>query len=117
MPKLKLTTRAIDKLRAPTPDGKQQLHWDTELRGFGVLLSGVSNAKTFIVQRDIKGKSRRVTVGPTNVLSLDAARQRAEGILADFYQGYDPKAPKPVQLTLQAALNNYLKGDKLRPNP
>ena len=93
MPRLKLTTRAIDHLRAPTPDGKQQLHWDTELRGFGVLLSGTSNSKSFIVQRDINGKTRRVTVGPTNVLSLEAARTRAEGILAAFYQGKTRRPP------------------------
>ena len=46
MPRLKLTTRAIGRLRAPTPDGRQQLFWDSELKGFGVLLSGVSNTKS-----------------------------------------------------------------------
>ena len=93
MPRLKLTTRAIDRLRAPTPDGKQQLHWDTELRGFGVLLSGTSNSKSFVVQRDINGKSRRVTVGPTNVLSLEAARTRAEGHPGCFLPGHRPEDP------------------------
>ena len=37
MPKLKLTARAIERLPAPDPSGKQTLYWDTELRGFGVL--------------------------------------------------------------------------------
>jgi hypothetical protein len=78
MPRLKLTARAVEKLAAPDPSGKQVLHWDTELKGFGVLCSGVTNAKTYIVQRDINGKARRVTIGPCNVFSLDAARKEAQ---------------------------------------
>jgi hypothetical protein len=64
MPKLKLTERAIAKLLAPDPSGKQVLHWDTELKGFAVLCSGTTNSKTFVVQRTLKdGRNRRVTVG------------------------------------------------------
>ncbi len=47
MPKLKLTKTAVERLQAPDPSGKQVLHWDTELRGFGVLCSGVTNSKTY----------------------------------------------------------------------
>ena len=118
MPRLKLTTRAIDRLRAPTPDGKQQLHWDTELRGFGVLLSGTSNSKSFVVQRDILGE-RAAAVSRLGRPMCSAWRRhgpRAEGILAVFYQGTDPKTPKPVQITLRAALEDYLQNVKLRPN-
>jgi hypothetical protein len=42
---MKLTAKAIAKLAAPTANGKQQLFWDSELKGFGVLCSGVSHAK------------------------------------------------------------------------
>ena len=41
MPNLKLTKTAITRLKAPDPSGKQTLHWDTELKGFGVLCSGM----------------------------------------------------------------------------
>jgi integrase len=117
MPKLKLTARAVERLRAPCPTGKQTLYWDETLRGFGVLVSGVTNAKTFIVQRDVNGQSRRVTVGATNVLSLDEARQQAERVLADFYRGVDPKTAARGRLTLRAALENYLNNNKrLRPS-
>jgi integrase len=117
MAKLKLTERSINKLRAPSPNGKQTLVWDTELRGFGVLVSGVSNGKTYVVQRDVNGQSRRVTVGPTNVLSLDEARQQAERVLADFYRGVDPKTATRGRLTLKAALESYLTTNtRLRPN-
>ena len=74
MPRLKLTKNTIDRLNAPDPSGKPRLHWDTDLKGFGVLVSGKTNARTYIVQRDVNGKSRRVTIGATNVFSLDDAR-------------------------------------------
>ena len=112
MPRTKLTTRAVDQLSAPDPSGKQQLFWDTELRGFGVLVSGKTNAKTFVVQRDIAGKTRRVTIGPTNVLSLDEARRRAEGVLANFFLGIDPKARHGGDETLRGALADYLAARK-----
>jgi len=92
MPRLRLTQRAVDRRPAPDPSGRQVLHWDTELRGFAVLCSGVSSAKSYVVQRDLPdGRSRRVTIGPCNVLTLDAARRQAEGILAEFFAGRDPK--------------------------
>jgi integrase len=113
MPKIRLTKKAIDKLRAPDPSGRQVLHWDTELRGFGVLCSGVTNAKTYVVQRDLPdGRARRITVGPTNVLELDEARRRAEAALADLYGGRDPKAARRAGITLRAALDEYLTARK-----
>jgi integrase len=116
MPNLKLTKTAIARLKAPDPSGKQTLHWDTELKGFGVLCSGTTNSKTFVVQRDINGKSRRVTVGPVNVLSLDAARDRAKSELALMYQGIDPKAHrralKAQSVTLRQTLEGYLQTRK-----
>jgi hypothetical protein len=46
MPALKLTKGVAARLRAPDPSGKQKLVRDTELKGFGVLVSGVTNART-----------------------------------------------------------------------
>jgi integrase len=114
--KLKLTTTAIAALAAPDPSGKQRLHWDSELRGLGVLCSGVSNSKTYVVQHDINGRSRRVTIGPANVLNVEEARTRAKAVLADFYQGIDPKAGRRAGMTLREALGAYIAARKtLRP--
>ena len=88
MPKLKLTARAIERLPAPDPSKKQKLYWDSELTGFGVLCSGTTATKTYIVQRDLSGgRTRRVTIAKTNVLDLEQATERAKGVLADFYKG------------------------------
>lgn len=116
MPRLKLTAKAIDKLKAPDPSGRQALHWDSELRGFGVLCSGKTNAKTYIVQRDIHGRTRRVTIGATNVLTLDVARGRAEQVLSDFYRGLDPKRGRRAGGALRQVLDDYLAARReLRP--
>jgi hypothetical protein len=49
-------------------------YWDSELKGFGVLVSGVTNSKTYVAKRRLpNGKKRRVTIEATNVLSLDRA--------------------------------------------
>ena len=116
MPKIKITEKAFAKMKAPDPSGKQVLHWDTELRGFAVLASGTTNARTYVVQRDLpNGPTRRVTVGAVNELALDKARERAADMLDDLRRGIDPKK-KIVNLTLRAALDNYLVARKdLRP--
>jgi integrase len=116
MPRIKLTARALDKLTAPDPSGRQVLYWDSALKGLGVLVSGKTNAKTF-VQRDVNGRSRRVTIGPVNVLSVEDARKQAEIVLADFYKGIDPKAGRRGVPTLRQTLDAYLtaRGDNLRP--
>jgi integrase len=117
MARIKLTKSVVAKLEAPHPSGKQHLHWDTELIGFGLLASGVSSAKTFIVQRDLpNGKTRRVTIGRANVLTLEIARERAKATLATFYNGEDPKAKRPANITLRTTLAAYLAARKtLRP--
>src|SRR5437899_3815924 len=112
MPKIKLTARAIDKLR-PAPSGRATLYWDSTLRGFGVLVSGKTGGKTFVLQRDLPGgRTRRVTVAAVNVLKLDKARERAEAVLADFYRGIDPKLGRRGAVTLKQTLADYLDARK-----
>ena len=63
MPRLKLTEKSIARLPAPDPSGKQVPYWDQDLKGFGVLVSGKTNGKSFIVQRDLPdGRTRRITI-------------------------------------------------------
>jgi integrase len=113
MPTLRLTKRGIERLPAPDPSGKQALVWDADLKGFGVLVSGKTAAKTYIVQRKLAGGlTRRVTVGATNALTLDDARARARELIGEIYGGKDPKAERRAAArrgkTLRAALDDYL---------
>jgi integrase len=113
VPRIKLTEKTISRLRAPAPSGKQTIHWDAELRGFGVLCSGKTNARSFIAQRDLpSGRSRRVTIASTNELSLVAAKEQAKGLLVDMRRGLDPKTAKRGDTTLSSALDGYLLANK-----
>jgi integrase len=111
MPRCKLTQKTITKLPAPTANGKPVLYWDSELRGFGVLCSGVSNSRTYVCQRDLPGgKTRRVTIATCNEMGLAQARETARGILVDMRRGIDPK--RKATGTLQQALAAYLQSNK-----
>ncbi len=108
------TARTIARIKAPDPSGKQVLYWDTQMRGFAVLVSGRTNARAYVCQRDINGRTRRVTVGPVDddVMTLPAARKAAGALLAQMYAGTDPKAAKKAAkdaaYSLRDALNDYL---------
>jgi integrase len=110
VPRMKLTEKSLARLRAPTVSGKQTVYWDEELRGFGVLCSGVSNSKTFVAQRDLpNGKTRRVTIASVAEMALADARREAAAILVDMRRGLDPKSERRGAVTLRSALDVYLK--------
>jgi integrase len=111
MPRLKLTAKKIATLKAPTASRKQELYWDTELIGFGVLLSGVSPSRAYICQRDLpNGKTRRVTIAAVNEMAVADARDAARELLVDMRRGLDPK--RKVAGTLRETLDAYLKANK-----
>ncbi|MER8545969.1 integrase family protein [Mesorhizobium sp. M1169] len=108
MPKAKLTTKgAVEAL--PPPEKAQEHYWCTDLRGFGVVV-GAKN-KTFVVQRDVNGKSRRVAIGRYGDITLDQARKKAEQLMGQMRGGVDPtgrrKAAAANNMTLRDALEKY----------
>jgi integrase len=116
--RLKLTEKTIAaRCHAPDPSGKQQPYWDKELKGFGVLCSGITNVRSYIVQRDMpNGKTRRVTIGAVAEIPLAEARKRAADVLDDLRRGKDPKQRSPGGRTLRQAFDGYLDARKtLRP--
>jgi len=84
---------------------------DTDIKGFGVraLPSGV---KSFIFERRINGRVRRLTIGKVADLSVEKARKQAEKLAGEIAVGEDPvakkKAARAVSLTLREALTEYL---------
>jgi integrase len=118
MPTVKLTAKTVAKLKAPDPSRKQVLHWDTELKGLGVLCSGTNAVKTFVVKGTVAGRRRvRIKLARVGVLSVAEARLRAKEALAGFIGGIDPRAEAAAATTLRAALDVYLtaRRDNLRP--
>ena len=108
----KITKRFIDAVLLVQPgelskNGKkvvQHVYWDTELRGFGLVVGSV--AKSFIVQRD-----KRYTIGGYPVLTVVEARREARKLLGKMALGHDPvkerRAARDRGMTLQEAWDLY----------
>jgi len=83
----KLTKRHVDAL--PAPPAGQVFVRDTEMKGFALRITA-SGAKSFVVEKRINGKSRRLTLGPYPALTVEQARLQAQKLLGDIVTGYDP---------------------------
>ena len=86
----KLTKRLVDA--AETRPGEYFV-WDSEIPGFGlrVLPSG---RKGYVVQFRAGRRSRRISLGPSTVLTCEQARNRAISIVAAARNGEDPAAER-----------------------
>ena len=116
MAKLKLTKSNIDRI--PLTQSGQQLYWDTELSGFGLVIGQTS--RSYIAQSNIANKSVRMTIGRHGIFTSDEARLKARFLLNEMAQGINPverKRSVQVQgITLCEAFNAFLKVRKLKPN-
>ena len=118
--KIKLTKRVIEGLQAPDPSGKQVLYWDTGLPGFGLLVSGRTDTRAYVVQREVNGRSRRWTIGTVAEFaaggkSMEYIRNKAADLLEGMRDGKDPRAGRSVEanITLAEVLDLYIAA---RPN-
>ncbi|MFM8499896.1 MAG: tyrosine-type recombinase/integrase [Chakrabartia sp.] len=86
----KITKRAVE---AAAPKDKEYYIWDEDIPGLGlrVLPSG---RRQYIVQYRAGRRSRRISLGPSTVLTTEQARSRALAILADARGGKDPAADR-----------------------
>lgn len=84
MPTTKLTTiEAVEAL--PHPTSGQIIYFCTELKGFGVRVG--ARDKVFVVQRKVKGKAVKITLGRYGQISLHAARKKAEQTTGNLRNG------------------------------
>jgi integrase len=111
MTQMLFTERSVRKLKAPDPSGQQKLYWDSGFSGggFGVLVSGSSNTKTFVVRGTVRdGRAVRKAIERVGLISVEDARRRAERMLVEFHGGIDPRRSKAASITLGGALELYL---------
>lgn len=88
MGKPKLTKTVVDRLETRDRD---YVTWCGALAGFGVR-TRPTGRKSFIVQYDFNGRSRKVTVGTYGTLTVDEARDKARELLAKVQLGEDVAA-------------------------
>lgn len=114
MPIIKIIKGAVDKLTHPSEG--QKLFMDEALKGFGVLIS--ANTKSYVAQRDIGGRTVRVTLGRHGVMTTAQARRYAEEALGLMRRGINPNEQKRAaqgrSITLQEAADLYLQSNKPR---
>jgi len=116
---VKLTKSVVERL--PAPAAGQEIYRDSELKGFGLRVTS-GGARTYIVEKRIGGKVRRVKIGRAdNALPTEKARKLAQEFLGKVAGGADPMAEKAAAkartITLGEVLDDYLaaRGDKLKP--
>jgi integrase len=82
----RLTKRVVESV---APKDKEFYIWDAEIPGLGlrVLPSG---RRQYIVQYRAGRRSRRLSLGPSSILSPEQARNRALSILVEVRGGKDP---------------------------
>jgi integrase len=88
MPRLRLTTLAVERLRVP--EKGQVEYFDMHLPGFGLRVS-YSGAKAWVVMTRINGKLVRVTLGRYPALSLADAREKARKVVEHARAGTNPR--------------------------
>lgn len=100
------------------------LYWDSELAAFGVLVG--PKTKTFIVQKDVPGQTKRRKIGRFPTWTVDQARKHAKELLVKLDKGEDPlvearakvadeKRQTWTRFSLNAAIDEHVQG--MRGNP
>ena len=89
----KITKRTVE---TAAPRDKEYYIWDEDIPGLGlrVLPSG---RRQYIVQYRAGRRSRRISLGPSTILTTEQARSRALAILADARSGKDPAADREAR--------------------
>ncbi|QDL38790.1 tyrosine-type recombinase/integrase [Rhodoferax sediminis] len=115
---VKLTKTAVDNAQPLVIDGvpRQRLYLDTELKGFGLCVG--ARTKTFFTQRDMNGKTVRVTIGRYGVYIVAQAREEARELLIRMTKGINPNREKEqrrtASMTFGEALTMHLDSNKRR---
>ena len=117
---MKLTATTIRALALP-PGATDKTFFDSDLGGFGLRMRATGSHR-WIVQYDIGGKTRRVTLGTTALLDVGTARAKAKDLLAAVRLGGDPASEKrearaKAAETFGAILPRYLAAQQRKRRP
>lgn len=106
---VRITKSVVDRLNAPVVG--QTFTRDSELKGFAVRIT-TSGAKSFVLEKRIDGKVKRLTLGRYPELTVEQARREAHKLLGQIAVGNNPIAEKKQKelqaTTLQKAFDDFL---------
>ena len=110
---MKLTKASVKNLEPPLTG--QKFYRDSELRGFALRVTQ-AGSKSYVIEKLIGKKVRRITIGRANVLSAEVARKRAQEMLGEIAGGKDPIEEKSItaakNITLIQCFNAYVDSRK-----
>jgi integrase len=112
----KLTKRTIDALAAD-PDGRDVIHFDDEIRGFGVRVKK-SGAKSYVLKyRNRFGQQRKFHIARVGDITPDQARDKAEKLRGLIADGKDPVTDRNSEKNAQTVAelcDEYLEAEEGR---
>lgn len=111
---MKLTKKIVDDAQLPV--GKDQIFYrDDQLKGFALRVTA-SGTKSFVVEKNIDNKVRRITLGKYGALTVEQARKEAQKIIGQIATGINPIAEKQAlkinSITLSEVFNDYKQARK-----
>jgi integrase len=97
---------------AALPDAKDQVFYrDEQLKGFALRVTA-AGTKSFVVEKNIGNKVRRITLGKYGALTAEQARKEAQKIIGQIATGGDPIAEKHADkmrsVTLDEVFKDYI---------
>jgi integrase len=96
------------------PSGKDDHYeWDDSMPGFGFRCRNVGGSKVYLVKYRVGEKQRKLTLGATNKVSLEAARTNAKALFAKVAMRIDPANERAVAVagatqTFDPIINGYI---------
>jgi Arm DNA-binding domain len=121
---MRLTDKTVAGVVLPT--GKVDvIHFDDSLTGFGFRIrrgAGGRLLKSWVCQYKRSGRSRRIRIGPAEVLGAEPARAAAKKLLAKVALGEDPAGDRADRrgrdiVTLRSTVPDYLASAAARLRP
>jgi hypothetical protein len=87
--RLRLLMQRITKktVAAATAEPKRFTIWDTEIKGFGLLVLPSSTKSYIYNYRTQENRERRVTIGQSHKLTADQARKKAMELQSEVMRG------------------------------
>lgn len=111
---MRLTKTLIDKIQLPIKTA-QAFFRDDQLKGFAVRVTP-GGVKSFVIEKLIEGKVRRITLGRYGALTVEQARKEAQKLLGKIASGVNPltekQAAKLHSIQLKQVFQDYLKARK-----